>query len=207
MLTSCCIMAGSIKNQADVHMSHSHPMPNAILLQGLTIQDCNFECPKTRNSVEDHRIPPEPFIQYLPAVLFVTEGLRKGGSQISQAICLPQVWPLVHHDSLSIADQPVGHLPTHVSGRIIRMAPVVHHPHAKTFLHTCVQAVAHAAHQKHGISNQCTSIQQYDMASDHHVTTSDQTLSPVTPTCSNCHPLWDLRYCCTLPHSSSPRKP
>ena len=138
MLTSCCIMAGSIKNQADVHMSHSHPMPNAILLQGLTIQDCNFECPKARNSIEDHCIPPEPFIQYLPAVLFVTEGLRKGGGWISQAICLSQVWPLVHHDSLSIADQPVGHLLTHVSGRIIGMAPVIRHPHAETFLHAHV---------------------------------------------------------------------
>ena len=171
------------------------------------IQDSNFECPKAQNSIEDHCIPPEPFIQNLPAVLFITEGLRKGGSWISQAICLPQVLPLVHHDSLSVADQPAGHLPTHVPGRVIRIAPVVHHPHAETFLHARIQAVAHAAHLKHGISDRCTSDQQYDMASDQHVTTSDQTLLLVTPTCSNCHPLWDLRYCCTLPHSSSPQKP
>ena len=154
MLTSCCIVAGSIKNQANVYMSHSHPVPHAIFLQGLTIQNCDFWCPKARNSIQDHCIPPELFIQHLPAILFVTEGLRKCGSWIRQAICLSQVWPLMHHDSLSIADQPVGYLPMHVTGGIIRMVSVVRHPHAEAFLHTRVQAVAHAAHLEHGTSDQ-----------------------------------------------------
>ena len=153
MLTSCCIVAGSIKSQANVCMPHSHPVPHAVFLQGLTIQNCDFQCPKARNSIQDHRIPPEPLVQYLPAVLFVTEGLRKCGSWICQAICLPQVWPLMHHDSLSIGDQPVGYLPMHVAGRIIGMAPIVRHPHTEALLNTHVQAVAHAAHLEHVTSD------------------------------------------------------
>ena len=76
-------MTGSIEDQADVYISHGHPMSNTVLLQGLTVQDSNLQCPKARNGIEDHCIPPEPLIQNLSAELFITKGLRKGGSWIS----------------------------------------------------------------------------------------------------------------------------
>ena len=97
-------------------------MSHFVLLKSLAVNNCDLDWPHTGDSIENEGTPPKSLVQHNLAVLFVGEGPWKLSIFIPDTICLFDVILLHQHDLLSVGDQPICHLASEVSCRIIREA-------------------------------------------------------------------------------------
>ena len=120
--TSGCVVGRGVENKGNISVPKASCVSHFVLLESLAVNNCDLDCPHTGDSIENEGIPPKSLVQHILAVLSVGEGPWKLSIFIPDTICLFDIIFLHQHGLLSVGDQPICHLASEVSCRVIREA-------------------------------------------------------------------------------------